>query len=169
MPTVTAAPGTVANDNSFGTAAWTNPSNAGASDNSYATASPVSSPTQYLKATNFGFALPPGVTINGITVTVERKADDTINDSRVRLVKGGTVQATDKASGAAWPAADGSVSYGGVSDLWSGTFLTTDVNASDFGCVLSCVGGAAALAYVDHITISVTYTPPSKLPRLLRP
>lgn len=58
--TETKSPGTLADDAAVGTVAWSNPSNAASSNDSYATASGAGGTTHYLKATNFGFAIPAG-------------------------------------------------------------------------------------------------------------
>jgi hypothetical protein len=71
------SPGTMVDDATVGTVAWTNPTNAGASDNSYATIGTSGRcgvfTGHYLKATNFGFSIPVGATITGILVEIERK------------------------------------------------------------------------------------------------
>lgn len=111
--------GTGANDTSFGSLAWTNPANATSSNNVYATrALSSSTDSNYLKATNFGFSIPSGATINGITVEIERKAAALISatDVRVRIVKSdGTVgTTTDKAdTSITWPTTDTFKTYGG--------------------------------------------------------
>lgn len=159
------SPGTLANDNSFGTAAWSNPGNAASSNNSYASVVLTSTnSSQYLKATNFSFSIPGGSTIDGILVDIERSADSgvTIRDTRVRLVKGGAVGSTDKAAtGTSWPGADATASYGSSSDLWGDTWTDSDINASNFGVVVACTtpsGGSGINAFVDHIRITITYT-----------
>lgn len=157
MPTATASPGTLASDNSFGTAAWSNPGNAAASDNVYATASLAMNSSQYLKATNFGFAIPNTAVVLGIKASIERKATGDITDSRVRLVKAGTIQTTDKSAAAAWPASDTVADFGGAADVWSDAWLGLDVNNSGFGVVFACASTSAANASVDHIALEVTY------------
>ena len=157
MPSATASPGTVASDATFGTPAWTNPGNASASDNVYATNSLALNNSQYLKATNFGFAIPNTAVVLGITASIERKATGTVTDTRVRLVKAGTIQATDKSAGAAWPASDTVATFGGAADVWSGSFFGVDVNSSGFGVVFSCGSSGAATPSVDHISVTVTY------------
>ena len=67
------SPGTVVDSDATGTVAWTNPMNATTSDNVYATISCPTGISHYLKATNFGFSIPTGATINGIVVEIERK------------------------------------------------------------------------------------------------
>src|SRR6185295_10592097 len=62
------APGTIANDATVGTLPWTLLANAAVSDNMYTQVAPGGMPSQYLKVTNFGFAVPPAAVIDGITV-----------------------------------------------------------------------------------------------------
>lgn len=93
--------GTGANDASVGTKAWTSTSIT-ASDNSYATigsSMTTNQTTQYLKCTNFNFAIPAGATINGITAEAELAEQDgfgSTTDIAVRIVKGGAIGSTDK-------------------------------------------------------------------------
>lgn len=167
------APGTMADDSAVGARTWSNPGNAASSNNTYATIAPApggADGSHYLKCTNFGFAVPSGATINGVTVSIERKMDNSsgnnqyVRDSVVSLVKGGTVSGANKAITATnWPATDTSLDYGGVADLWTLALTDTDVNASTFGVVLStterdrfAVGGI--VGYVDLITITIDYT-----------
>lgn len=68
------SPGTIANDAGIGSISWSNTGNAASSNGAYASA--AAGTTQYLEASNFGFAIPGGATIEGIEVTVERKRTD---------------------------------------------------------------------------------------------
>lgn len=159
------AAGTGADDSSVGTIAWSSPGNITSSNDTYAsvtiTASAIS---HYLKATNFGFTIPAGSTINGISVSIERKKSGTgtIKDSQLRIVKGGSIGATDRADTAtAWPTSDTVATYGSGSDLWGETWTSTDINASTFGVALSATETDPtnpAAASVDFISITVTYT-----------
>lgn len=140
---------------------WSNVSNAGASDNAYATAS-LSPTTQshYLKATNFGFSIPAGAAISGIVVEVERKESGAgvAQDNRVRIVKGGTIGTTDKASASEWPTSDAYATYGSDIDLWGETWTVDDINASNFGVAVSALGLTnSGTASIDHIRITVYY------------
>lgn len=166
------SPGTLANDATFGVNSWSNVANAGASDDVYATSSSMSGQsTNYLKATNFGFAIDAGATINGITVGIEKKcsagADTT--DSRVRIVKGGTIGATERASGVAWGTTDAYTTYGGSSDLWGETWTPADINATTFGVVIagSSSNAMSRQLSVDHIRITVDYSLPGGNPSKL--
>lgn len=69
------SPGTVVSDSTGGGDSWANTGNAVASDDSYADSSGHGGSqgyTEYLKATNFGFSIPEGSTINGIEFRVEK-------------------------------------------------------------------------------------------------
>ena len=72
---------------------WTNPSNVGASDDSYATNDfATDGNAKYLLATGFGFSVPSGATITGIVVETERKVNTgSANDAEVKLTKNGKV------------------------------------------------------------------------------
>lgn len=162
------APGTMADDSSYGGVAWGNVNNAKVSDNAYANlSSAYSLDTHYLKATNFGFAIPSGATINGVSVSIERKKvvgnPNSVEDSVIKLVKGGTVSGTNKSATATWNNTEGVVTFGGASDLWGLSLTDSDVNASNFGVVISAsmvviIGKAACVAYVDFISITIDYT-----------
>jgi hypothetical protein len=153
------SPGASFNDVTFGTVAWTTPGNATASDDVTAQAAPGGGDTNYLHANNFNLQVPASAIIDGIEVGIEKhSALGTVIDSRVRIVKGGVVGTDDHADGATWPAAtDTIVTYGGPGDLWSETWTAADVNAANFGVVISATDGAD-LAQVDHITMKVHYS-----------
>ena len=164
------APFTAANDTAVGAVNWGAVNEAKTSNNAYATVG-VSSTVQsnYLKVTNFGFAVPSGATINGITVSIDRKSNGSgpsnyVKDTIVKLVKGGTVSGDDKADTVTrWPSTEATQTYGGAADLWGLTLTDTDVNASTFGVVLSATlylhfGKNYPSAFVDYISITIDYT-----------
>jgi hypothetical protein len=158
-------PNTVIDDNSNGGAvAWSSVYNVQTSDNSYAQVnlSVGVTPSDYIKMTNFGFAIPNGVTILGIEVNIEKKASHAsgILDDEIKLVKGGVVQSTNKASGSLWSTTDAVSTYGGSNDLWSTTWSVADINDSNFGVVLSAKWNASSSpsASVDLVTITVYYS-----------
>ncbi len=159
------SPGTMADDATVGTVAWSNPDNAKVSDNVYATASVNATISHYLKATNFGFAIPTGATIDGILVEVEKKhggGTSRNQDSAAKIVKSdGTIGTTDKKIEGNWTTTDTYYSYGGATDKWGETWTPTDINDADFGFVFSITGEAergGAIGSVDHIRITVTYS-----------
>lgn len=161
-------PSTGADDSAVGSITWSSPGNITAEDNVYATSLGKSdNTTHYLKGTEFGFSVPAGSTIDGITVTISRKASGAsagiraVYDSIVRLVIGGSVVGDNKAATSTmWPLAEATASYGGISDKWGLTPTADDVNGSDFGVVLSARhnGSLSGQSSVDSITVIVTYT-----------
>ena len=167
-PTSPVAANTVVDDAAVGTIAWQNPSNASGSEDAYATAAVGTS--HYLKATLAADTrVPTDATVTGVEVLIERSAINdfpytfpfdfglNVTDNIVRLVRGGTVVGDDKASGDQWPGMDVVRSYGGSTDLWGTTLTPAQVNASDFGVVLSATV-TVAQARVDQIRITVHYT-----------
>lgn len=120
----------------------------------------VSMPSHYLKATNFGFSIPGGSTIEGIVVEVERKesGSNVAKDYRVRIIKGGSIGSTDKANASEWPTSDTYQSYGAFNDVWGETWSASDINDSGFGVAIAALGLGTGTAYIDHIRITVYYS-----------
>ena len=151
--------GTFASDGTVGTIAITNPSNATSSDNSYATAILLlNEVSNYLKATNFGFSIPSGATINGILVEVEQKINaGSATENSIKIVKGGVISGDDQSTGATVPSTEAYVEYGGSTSKWGLTWTPADINLSTFGVVFS-LDSSVGQAYIDHIRITVYYT-----------
>lgn len=160
-------PSTAANDATVGTVDWASISNIEADDGVVASISGLSSggASHYAVATNFGFSIPAGATINGIQVTVKkaRNSSGTVVDNSVKLVKGGVISGNDKADTSTnWSATLTNTTYGSASDLWGLSFTAADINASNFGVAFSgteSVAGPNPQQKIDAISITVTYTP----------
>ena len=73
--TASANPASGTDKNTVGTVTWTSPGNILSSDNTYATAgiSNTNPDSHYILAKGFGFSIPAGATINGISVSIEKK------------------------------------------------------------------------------------------------
>lgn len=153
---------TLADDATVGAIAWTNPSSASANDASYATSILlITQLTHYLKATNFGFAIPGDATITGILVEIENLS--TVNlgtaDNSVKIVKAdGTFGSQEKASATKWPTSEAYMSYGGSTDLWTETWTPANINNVNFGVGVSANAVLASTAEIDHIRITVSWT-----------
>jgi hypothetical protein len=159
--------GTGADDSAVGTTTWSNPSNVTNDGDDYTTVyGNGGAQSHYLKATNFGFSVSTGATIDGIAVTIARKADQAgalryVYDEVVSLVVGGSVTGDNKAAASTkWGTSEADVAYGGASDKWGLTPSVSDVNNANFGAVLSVqnFGAAGCTASVDKIEITITYT-----------
>lgn len=155
-----------------GDVAWSDPSNAGASDDAYAIAIAIeclvgSGKTQLLQATNFGFTIPTGSTIDGIVAEIERKSllgTVQTSDFSILIMKGGTAQGTNHAVADVWPTTDAYKTYGSSSDKWGVTWTADDINATGFGIQIKAFNPNCDIdtdnAYVDHVRITVHYTEP---------
>lgn len=151
------------------TTQWANITNAVSSNDVYSTPT-ANLPsngnyTDYLHITNFSFSIAAGSTITGIAVNVERSdANGKSKDERVRIIKGGTIGATDKSVNPSWNATDAVQAYGGSSDLWGETWTVADINATNFGFAFavrrSGGGPQATLAKIDQVFITVYYNTP---------
>ena len=160
-------PNTAVNDNSYGSVAWSDPSNITSPGSPYATSTIGSgNNSNYLKATNYGFSIPVNANINGIVVNINRQGTQSLSvgvrDKRVRLVKNGTIQSQqDKAQSSTWPTSFAVATYGGATDLWNNTWTAADINNSNFGVVISAHNNSSfsnRTATVDYIQITVHYT-----------
>jgi hypothetical protein len=157
MTSSTKACGTGANQTGIGTNAWVNPTSIYTSNDARASGQ---CPTNYLKATNFGFSLPSDAIVEGIVVNVERLCfnANVVTDNVVKLLKAGTIVGDNKALASYWPTSDTTASYGASNDLWGETWTYSDINSSTFGVVTSATAGLAYTAYVDYIAITVYYS-----------
>lgn len=144
---------------------WTNPQNVELADGTPAIGSANGNDcgdTSDLYTTGFGFSVPPTAVINGITVQINRRAQDTasVGDFNVMLLSGGIQVGSNLAVGGNYSTATTTASYGGVSNLWGTTWTPTQINSSTFGSdyAISINTSGSHNTYVDFIQITVTYT-----------
>ena len=130
-----------ANDGGGGTA-WTNPGNL-ADPNSYATITGAAHGTtsQNDQATGFGFALPSGATIDGITVSFDEIDGGSAEPAEqaqfiVQLLKAGTPVGTPKPINGKGTA---TLQAGNNVDLWGTTWSQSDINDANFGFEIAAV------------------------------
>ncbi len=173
-------PGTTATLANAGTSenaeAWVNPGNI-VSDNATEaaiTAATYDSPdiSQLLVASNFGFTIPAGSTIDGITVEVDRRSIilNSGKDFRVQLSTStafaGLVGTNKAVPATIWPTTSTVATYGGSADTWTAGLAVAQVNAAGFAVMLSCQANIAnADVGVDYIRVTVDYTPPTTFDR----
>lgn len=147
-----------------GTSPWSNPTNIYTSNNVYASNGLDGDEVSYwLRATDFGFTIPDGATIDGILVEIERRCNEEYGaDYAMKIVKAGTEQGNDHASVTEWPASDTYKSYGSSSDKWGLSWTSDYINSHLFGASISAIYEEdpefRATFYVDHIRITVYYT-----------
>lgn len=136
------------------------------SDNTYAQqALSASDISRGIGTIVLGFSLPTDATVDGIEVSVERKASATgdIRDKHLVLTKdASTFASSDKAdSGTSWPTSDASVAYGGPADKWGLSWTASEINHNGFGYAISAYnnhGVDPGTAYVDQVQVTVYYT-----------
>jgi hypothetical protein len=151
---------------------WTNPYDITSSNNLYAYVERgYSTSTQYLTASNFGFTIPSGAVITGITAEIEKScyceagvgSTRNVTDYLVQIVKAsGVYGLTNKPISGSWPNfTDTIFSYGGTSDVWGESWTSADINNTNFGVALMAYitsDGPFVMARVDSIRITVHYT-----------
>jgi RHS repeat-associated protein len=173
------APASGTDDASIGTFGWGNPNNVTAYDGAVALAGasvPASGSVEshYLDAKTYFSSVPSNSTINGIIVTIYRRAASndvnsiTASDSSVRLIKGGVISGNDHADiFDTWPITTTAMSYGSSTDLWGLSLTPADLNSSNFGVAVSAsicnndVGSHTSNVSIDYISMTVYYTVPS--------
>lgn len=160
----TKMPGSVVNTAGYGLMAWMNPGNAVAEDAVFARVGfggHGTSYSNYLDASNFGFAIPSGATITGIQVDIKKQNETLgtlIYDDKVALIKGGAMGAANKANSSSWPTSLAYSTYGGPGDLWGETWTPADINSSGFVARLSARSANVAYGLVDVFKVTIYYT-----------
>lgn len=157
-------PGTGADNNAFGTVTWSNPGNITADDASYATTGAMggSQQTHYLKATNFGFAIPAGAAINGIECyTKGFRSGGTMYPEIIKMVINGTVTGNNKGNLITeWGAGEAEKVVGANNDTWGLTPSADDINSATSGVVIAFRSGPDTPSIsINSIKLRITYTP----------
>jgi len=119
----------------------------------------VSEVSHYLQATGFGFTIPTGATIRGISVGVFKSVESgSVSCTSVQLVKSGTIVGDNKAQGD-WSSNYYS-QYGDEESLWGSAWTVDDVNDPDFGFAISVTntGAGESVASIDYIEIIIYYS-----------
>ncbi len=121
--------------------------------------------TDYLQASNFGFSIPTGATIDGITVEFQGwTTGSSPRPNDLNLMKAGTIVGNNDAdSSTRFPSGEGAVFTGGsATDLWGTTWTAADVNDPGFGVSLTAFNNNASNdrpVDLDFIRVTIDYTP----------
>lgn len=166
---VTVTPGAWANRSIASNPDWTNPSNAGASDNAYATVTTTGGQSDGLDGDTMGLALPAGSVVVGIEVLIEGKQNvSDANQQSGSFRNAAGTQISDSKSGTLGTV-EGTLTLGSSTDTWgmSNANLTAAVfNDSSFSYwhISSATGVEPTITHsIDHIQITVYYRPPMLL------
>lgn len=147
--------------------AWVNPNNLLADDGTETTitAATFDSPdiSNRIAPHNFGFSIPATATIDGIVVDIERRCGaGSASDNRVQLRKtaaGGPIGTNKADTALAWPASLTVKTYGGAADSWGASWTPAEVNATEFGVVISVQADSANTdVQMDVVKVTVHYT-----------
>jgi len=143
---------------------WVNPINVYVSNDYTQCTTIFNQESNWIKATNFGFSIPTGATINGITVTIKRLAGDgSARDIFAQIVKNGSITGTNKANPNDWSVTTyETITYGSSSDLWGESWSASDINSSNFGFALymyNLSGNKFGLThFLKELKIKIDYT-----------
>ena len=155
---------------------WTTPGNIVDVDTDEATITAATfdspDPSYYLVGRGYGFTIPAGATINGITVEINRRSiiANSGMDTEVRLHDAvGALIGDNKGTGTVWPSTLTIATYGGATDTWntglSAAALLAMVNDADFGVALQAHANIAnADIGVSYIRVTIDYTAAASTP-----
>lgn len=138
---------------------WFNPGNAVSDNATYAVAGLFSFPsdTEYLKTTNFSFAVPGGATIVGMEVEVEAQSNSSSQATQVYLVRGGTTDTSTNLAGATpLTGAYAIYTYGSPTEDWGG-ITPAEANDTGFGVAIRYSMGSVGVS-IDFVRITLYYT-----------
>ena len=157
--------------------AWTNPTYIYADDSTgasvVATSFDAGDRTQVLKATGFGFTVPSGAFIYGVTSAINAWSPTTDKASLdlVQLLsstKGRT--GTNKGSTGTVLSTDTDAVYtnGGATDLWECDLTWSWVNSTNFGIAMGAFAGGGGNnnvdVFIDSVTLTIDYSTQSCAP-----
>jgi hypothetical protein len=148
-------PGTGANVDRSGLDAWSNPGNI-VSDNTTDAISVASGGSDYLVASNFGFALPDGATITGVTVRVQASEHSAGTESLNAQLQNDSSTLVGSSKSATLNSTVKIVyTYGATNDSWGATLTPAIVNSSNFGVRFWFT--TAHDVRVDYVTLAIEY------------
>jgi len=147
----------------IGASNWTNPTNAYASDDSYATTTTLNEIQEY---NNFGLGstgsptIPLASIIDGIEVKIECHGDVADMEISVALSWGG-VSLTDYKADTPNDGSDTTLTFGGSSELWGHDWEWGELIDSEFALTLKYSDkGSGETLSVDHVQVKIYYTDP---------
>lgn len=125
--------------------------------------------TDYAAATNFGFSVPAGATITGVTIEVNCYTDRMFDGDPAtigliaQLYNGALIGAQKSNQSGVAGGSLASSTLGSGSDKWSATLTPAIVNASTFGVAVQTlatgIGDTAPyFSYVDYIKMQIAYS-----------
>jgi len=135
---------------------WTQPTNVFLSDDTRATESTNNQREDWY---NFGFSIPSGAVIDGITVVFEANSSSgaTGTGADIDLSWDGGTSFTSTQGFTTTISTDQNFTMGGSSDTWGRTWSATDFSNSNFRLRATKTGTESQSTRVDYISITVYY------------
>ncbi|QDT46981.1 tRNA(Glu)-specific nuclease WapA precursor [Symmachiella dynata] len=151
-----------ATQDSSGDEAWANLSNAtGDTSSTFTVVEPNRNDLSHtLRLTNFGFSIPTGATIDGITAVLKTTGSDGPDNesTSVKITKNGTSSAgTGTIASGSW--SGGTLTVGSDTNQWGTTWTAAEINASTFGLLIQVEGdsnGDEFNVYTANLKIDYT-------------
>lgn len=115
--------------------------------------------------TSFNAAIPTTATVQGVVISIYRRASDTndIEDFLIQLKRNGSAIGQNKANNTPWPQNISTATYGGTADLWGvGGLTPAIINAGGLGVRIQYEGDTFwsndERGYVDFVRAQVYYS-----------
>jgi hypothetical protein len=106
--------------------------------------------SHYLKVDGFNFNVPSGATILGVEADIKEVGSTGVFDNIIKLEVGGSVTGNNQSKTYNTPSFVVATSeYGGSTDTWGATLSSSDVNASNFGVMISLKSTTAGFLSAD--------------------
>ena len=153
---------------------WGTTDNALTDNTAYAYVNDANVPSDRLYVYGFDFSsIPNGSTIDGIEVQIKRYSNSAgCDDTEVALgSNSATIESANYATYTDWPTTIATPTYGGATDTWSWTGITTNDLTLNFGVGFRANPTYASkfnyTAYVDYIFVKIHYTAPTSMAPLM--
>lgn len=148
---------------------WANTGNVFVSDGIFSTATAPRDDVicNALDITGFGFSIPEGSVINGITVRIQKAGSSLdVTDWVIKLLDNNAEVGDNKMDfGNSWPTTEVYHTYGSDSDDWGYAWTAAKINGTGFSVRIEAhVAIEGESAKIDYADIAVDYTPAVVVP-----
>ena len=140
-------------------------SNVQTDDSNAATSGPIDTREEFniIDATNFGFVLPYGASVDGVEMRYRRYSNSSgdVEENVIQLIVGGSATGQNKATTTYWASSAELVTHGGSSDTWTLSPTEAQVEASNFGIRIQPLDdglGSGDTASIEVIEMRVHYS-----------
>ncbi len=152
-------------DGGGGDEPWQNPGNLVSSNDIYTAVNLEADEfSNWLQATGFGFSIPAGATIDGISAAIEGKANGTgtsLEDQRI-IVNGSRAGSFPQVfDHSLWLSSDTIRTQGSATEKWGLSWTADAINAACFGWAAQMLSDfKGRTVSIDHVALTVYFTSP---------